>query len=407
MPRSAGCVSTVTAAICRRLCSDSRSPRTRLYLPEQQRRCGRWRRSGSCLAEDVRSCAERILCDRRASGGPAGSAPAWSSNPEGRARRRLFSPKKSGRHHADHLENRARSRGFPHCDRSPKNCRIPAESALPVGVAEHATGLAPGAWSSAVSQSTAQIRRCAEDVEVVSGDHLHIGQLRLAAVDIDPQASVVGYERQDSGENLIPGGGDWTPNDQAASINGSASPPPTRVAYIPPRSRLESERTDCKRSARGSLELKSPPLRNLICLPFSMTGKGAGPRPREARDLGSVRRYRTAFAGLAASLLLVFAVSTAWYFWPSGPDYKTPIGGTASSPWQMAPRSPLNTDSAIRVAVTEREREVQLDHGEAFFEVAKDPKRPFVVSVRQENASSQSEPNSQSVASTTTSNRRD
>jgi len=46
----------------------------------------------------------------------------------------------------------------------------------------------------------------------------------------------------------------------------------------------------------------------------------------------------------------------------------------------MAPRSTLNTDSAIRVAVTERERQVQLDHGEAFFEVAKDPKRPFVVS---------------------------
>jgi len=39
----------------------------------------------------------------------------------------------------------------------------------------------------------------------------------------------------------------------------------------------------------------------------------------------------------------------------------------------------LNTNSEIRVAVTETERRVTLDKGEAFFEVAKDPRRPFVV----------------------------
>jgi transmembrane sensor len=39
----------------------------------------------------------------------------------------------------------------------------------------------------------------------------------------------------------------------------------------------------------------------------------------------------------------------------------------------------LNTDSAIRVAVTDRERSVQLERGEAFFDVARDPHRPFIV----------------------------
>jgi transmembrane sensor len=39
----------------------------------------------------------------------------------------------------------------------------------------------------------------------------------------------------------------------------------------------------------------------------------------------------------------------------------------------------LNTDSVIRVAVSDRERRVQLEQGEAFFDVAKDPARPFVV----------------------------
>jgi transmembrane sensor len=39
----------------------------------------------------------------------------------------------------------------------------------------------------------------------------------------------------------------------------------------------------------------------------------------------------------------------------------------------------LNTDSQIRIALTDTERRVELGHGEAFFEVSKDPKRPFVV----------------------------
>jgi len=41
----------------------------------------------------------------------------------------------------------------------------------------------------------------------------------------------------------------------------------------------------------------------------------------------------------------------------------------------------LNTNSDIRVALSETERRVDLEKGEAFFEVAKDPNRPFVVRV--------------------------
>ena len=39
----------------------------------------------------------------------------------------------------------------------------------------------------------------------------------------------------------------------------------------------------------------------------------------------------------------------------------------------------LNTDSAVRLQFTANERWVKLERGEAFFEVAKDPGRPFVV----------------------------
>jgi transmembrane sensor len=41
----------------------------------------------------------------------------------------------------------------------------------------------------------------------------------------------------------------------------------------------------------------------------------------------------------------------------------------------------LNTDSALRIAVTDRQRRIDLERGEAFFEVAPDPKRPFIVQV--------------------------
>jgi transmembrane sensor len=39
----------------------------------------------------------------------------------------------------------------------------------------------------------------------------------------------------------------------------------------------------------------------------------------------------------------------------------------------------LNTDSEIRVALTAKERRIDLEHGEAFFDVAHDHTRPFVV----------------------------
>jgi transmembrane sensor len=62
-------------------------------------------------------------------------------------------------------------------------------------------------------------------------------------------------------------------------------------------------------------------------------------------------------------------------------DYSTVVGGLEAVPMLDGSRVTLNTDSEIRVAVTEKERRVELKQGEAFFEVAKDPNRPFVVSV--------------------------
>ena len=39
----------------------------------------------------------------------------------------------------------------------------------------------------------------------------------------------------------------------------------------------------------------------------------------------------------------------------------------------------LNTGTQLRVSITEHERRAELASGEAYFEIAKDPSRPFVV----------------------------
>jgi transmembrane sensor len=62
-----------------------------------------------------------------------------------------------------------------------------------------------------------------------------------------------------------------------------------------------------------------------------------------------------------------------------GPAYQTPIGAVETLAITDGSHVILNTDSEIRVALSPRERGIHLERGEAFFEVAKDPHRPFVV----------------------------
>lgn len=100
------------------------------------------------------------------------------------------------------------------------------------------------------------------------------------------------------------------------------------------------------------------------------------PRARARRLAG------TRFLALAATVL-AFAVGlyvlNAGLF--AGTRYATPVGGIANLPLADGSRVTLNTDTSVRVAFTDRERRIRLERGEAFFEVAKDRTRPFVVYV--------------------------
>jgi transmembrane sensor len=92
------------------------------------------------------------------------------------------------------------------------------------------------------------------------------------------------------------------------------------------------------------------------------------------------RRSFNAGWAIAASIMLAIMVGV-WYVRWSGPSYSTPVGAVASVPMTDGSTIWMNTDSEVRVALNDHERRVRLDQGEAFFQVAKDASRPFIVGV--------------------------
>lgn len=93
------------------------------------------------------------------------------------------------------------------------------------------------------------------------------------------------------------------------------------------------------------------------------------------------RTRRIATLALAASVLVAVALGAYRWLEPTGHRYSTGVGGLASVPLPDGSSITLNTATVVRVDLTEKKREVDLTEGEAFFQVAKDPTRPFVVNV--------------------------
>ncbi|MCY1500152.1 Protein FecR [compost metagenome] len=84
----------------------------------------------------------------------------------------------------------------------------------------------------------------------------------------------------------------------------------------------------------------------------------------------------------AAAALLVLALGLAWQSpWPDRlrADHYTAVGETRSVELADGSRIELDTDAALSVELAPHERRVRLLRGEAWFEVAHDPARPFVV----------------------------
>lgn len=185
----------------------------------------------------------------------------------------------------------------------------------------------------------------------------------------------------------------WTEQDQARLdvwLDASAL---NRVAYL----RLEQTWDDAgrlKALAAGIAGDRPPPPGEWNLTPFFEPQAHNEPLVSEStffaefhasepvRKLGSAHTPR--LRGLVALAgCLILAVTGGYYLYTlgilSGSRYATPVGGIESVATADGSVVTLNTDSQIRVALTKTERQIDLRHGEAYFEVAHDPTRPFVV----------------------------
>jgi transmembrane sensor len=104
-------------------------------------------------------------------------------------------------------------------------------------------------------------------------------------------------------------------------------------------------------------------------------------RAAAAPGAWSHRTWRR-FAAAAMVLVVLAAVGlSSRYVAHQGTGYRTEVGQVRSVPLEDGSDVTLNTGSRIEVAVGSVDRRIDLIRGDAYFEVAKDPTRPFVVSV--------------------------
>ncbi|WP_051278042.1 FecR family protein [Solimonas flava] len=111
-------------------------------------------------------------------------------------------------------------------------------------------------------------------------------------------------------------------------------------------------------------------------------GLAASPRIRgELRQLAerplpmpAARRWQLGFAAAAGIVLAVTLL-----VWQQADVYRTPVGQNRMLALPDGSTIWLNTDSRLRLRFNGTERRVELQRGEAFFDVAHDASRPFVV----------------------------
>jgi transmembrane sensor len=88
-------------------------------------------------------------------------------------------------------------------------------------------------------------------------------------------------------------------------------------------------------------------------------------------------RFHRRLAIACGALLVVGVAGLQW--WRMSGVYSTGVGEQQAVVLRDGTRLSLNTDSRVRVRMDSSRRRVEVESGEALFDVAKDPQRPFVV----------------------------
>lgn len=194
--------------------------------------------------------------------------------------------------------------------------------------------------------------------------------------------------------------GEWTEQDQSQFETWLNASTEHRVAYIrlragwkgaarmkalgaglpsgvvPPRGSWGNDRY-----LGGKGSLKAPTSRDAGLIDESARASPDAVVSTPARES---RRLAFRWATAAAALVLVSGASFYTYLFVKAghTSFATAVGGLDTVPLNDGSKATLNTDTRIQVDLNGSERRIELDRGEAFFDVAKDATRPFVVHVK-------------------------
>lgn len=96
-----------------------------------------------------------------------------------------------------------------------------------------------------------------------------------------------------------------------------------------------------------------------------------------------LRRRRFRFAAVAASLALIAVLAAGWWQFEhrivTRASYVTAVGDLRPVQLPDGSQATLSSGSRIEMAVSRRERRIDLQRGEVYFDVSKDPGHPFIV----------------------------
>ncbi|MDY6924107.1 MAG: FecR family protein [Pseudomonadota bacterium] len=112
---------------------------------------------------------------------------------------------------------------------------------------------------------------------------------------------------------------------------------------------------------------------------WAILPRAARYRQDEVRPRALVARPRMYPAAIAACLFAVVGLGAVWWSLADAGAYATAPGEQKVATLADGSRIALNTDTQVDVRFNDDRRQIDLDRGEAMFEVAHDAERPFVV----------------------------
>jgi transmembrane sensor len=89
---------------------------------------------------------------------------------------------------------------------------------------------------------------------------------------------------------------------------------------------------------------------------------------------------RKVIGGGVAAAAAILAAGLGWRLWPRGERLITATGEIRHLPLADGSTAVVNSGSAVRIAFSRDQRDVELSRGEAWFHVAKNRARPFTSS---------------------------